>query len=49
MRVCVHVRVPMFSNDSCVGLGYDSGVSRTILGNMITRSIATGHAHISNA
>ena len=33
------VPVPMFSNDSCTGLGYDSGVSRTILGNMIT------HAH----
>ena len=32
------VRVPMFSNDSCIGLGYDSGVSRTILGNMITHA-----------
>ena len=41
VHVCVHacVRVPVFSNDSCTGLGYDSGVSRTILGNMIT------HAH----
>ena len=35
--MCVHV--PMFSNESCIGLGYDSGVSKTILGNMIT------HAH----
>ena len=34
MYACV--RVPMFSNDSCIGLGYDSGVSRTFLGNMIT-------------
>ena len=38
--VCVHarVRVPMFSNDSCTGLGCDSGVSGAILGNMITYS-----------
>ena len=33
------VRVPMFSNDSCIGLGYNSGVSGTILVNIIT------HAH----
>ena len=37
VRACVHV--PIFSNDSCIGLGHDSGVSRTILGNMIN------HAH----
>ena len=42
--VCVHacvracVRVPMFNNDSCIGLGYDSGVSRTIVGDMITNA-----------
>ena len=43
MRVCVHViacvRVPIFSNNYCIGLGYHSGVSRTILGNIMT------HAH----
>ena len=33
------VRVSMCSNDFCITLGYDSGVSKTILGNMIT------HAH----
>ena len=43
MRVCVRasmacVRVPMFSNDSCIGLGCDSGVSRTILGNILTHA-----------
>ena len=37
LRAFAHV--PMFSNDSFIALGYDSGVSRTILGNMIT------HAH----
>ena len=37
MRACV--RVPIFSNDSCIGLGYDSGVSTTIFDNMVT------HAH----
>ena len=42
MRACVHVcvcmRIPMFSNDACIGLGYDFGMSRTILGNMITHA-----------
>ena len=39
-RLCVCcVRVPMFSNDYCIVLGYDSGVSRTIVGNMVTRPI----------
>ena len=33
VRACV--RVPMFSNGTCIGLGYNSGVSRTILGDMI--------------
>ena len=38
LNACVPtcLRVPMFSIDSCVGDGCDSGVSRTILGNMIT-------------
>ena len=38
VRACVRacVRVPIFSNDSYIWLGYDSGVSGTILGNMIT-------------
>ena len=38
VRACVSacVRVPIFSNESCIGLGKDSGVSRTILGNMMT-------------
>ena len=41
MSACVRacMRVPMFSNNSCIGLGYDSGISRTILCNKIT------HAH----
>ena len=37
VRACVHV--PMFINDSCIGLGYDSDVYGTILGNMITYTI----------
>ena len=38
VHACVHacVRVPIFSNDSCIGLDYDSGVSGSIFGNMIT-------------
>ena len=38
MRACVSacVPVPMFSNDSCIELGYDSGVSGIILGDIIT-------------
>ena len=37
VRGCVRacLRVPMFSNESCSVLGYDFGVSRTILSNMI--------------
>ena len=48
-RACV--RVLIISNDSCIGLGYDSGASRTILGNMITHAHGThaARAHISNA
>ena len=34
MRACTH-----FSNDSCIALGYDCGLSRPIMSNMIT------HAH----
>ena len=32
VRACVHacVRVHMLSNDSCIGSGYDCGVSRTV-------------------
>ena len=33
MSACVCVHVHMFSNDFYIGLGYYSGVSRTILGN----------------
>ena len=40
VRACACVIVPMFSNDSCIALDYDSGESMTILGNMIT------HVHI---
>ena len=36
--VCACVRVSMFSNDSSIRLGYDSVVSRNILGNMKTRA-----------
>ena len=34
--LCACVRVPVFRKDSCIGLGYESGVSRTTLCNMIT-------------
>ena len=48
--MCEFVCVPMFSNDSCIGLGYDSGVSGTILDNMIPYAgIIFGPRHICNA
>ena len=56
VRVCacvwarVRVRVYAFSNDSCIGLGYDPGVFRTnwaILSFMPI--VATGRVHISNS
>ena len=39
VRACVGV--PILRNDPCIGLGYNSGVSRAILGNMITHAHST--------
>ena len=58
VRACMCVRVAIFSNDSRVGLGYDSGVFGTILCNMLTYAhsihglcslmpiVSTGYAHL---
>ena len=51
VRVCVHVRVrvPIFSSESCIGPGYDSGVSGTIMCNVITHAVLSmGYAHVFN-